>query len=118
MLKMRLGEERGVRIQFHHEHDPGKPFITGDSEGNHRLVSGITLCKIFEEFGGECEMEYIGWAECSTKDRYSKEVGRKVSLKRALRKGEFEYEDRKAIWKAYFQRKEEGNGTAVNTGTV
>jgi len=117
VLKMRLSEERDVKIRFHHEHDPKTgAFLTHVAE-DYRLVNGVTVCKIFETYDGE-EHSYMGWAECSVKDRYDKEIGRKVSLKRALFNAGFEYEDRKEIWGAYFQRKENSNGTAVNTGTV
>ena len=102
MLKLRLGEEREVKVRFHHEHDPQRPFIAHVGD-NCRLVNGITTCKIFESCE-DAEETFTGWAECSTKDRYNKEVGRKVSLKRALWNAHFEYEERKKIWEAYFAR--------------
>lgn len=48
----------------------------------------------------------VGYAICSEKDNYSKEIGRKISLTRALKSCEFPKSDRKYIWDKYFSRKE------------
>lgn len=45
----------------------------------------------------------IGIAFCNLTDNFTKATGRKLALERALRLGGFSKEQRKEIWKAYFQ---------------
>ena len=43
---------------------------------------------------------YDGVAECSARDQFSRKVGRKLSLARALKKAPLDKADRLAIWRA------------------
>jgi hypothetical protein len=47
----------------------------------------------------------IGNGICSPKDKFDKEIGRKVILARALSKSNFSKENRKQFWSAYLNRK-------------
>lgn len=42
-----------------------------------------------------------GHAECSQKDNFSRDTGRKVSLARVMKKAELPKEERTEIWEAY-----------------
>lgn len=57
-----------------------------------------TTCSIFTKEG---VLLSSGEAECSKKDMFSKDTGRKVSLKRALETGPFTKEQRAAVWEDY-----------------
>lgn len=57
-----------------------------------------TTCSIFTRDG---RFVSSGEAECSKKDMFSKDTGRKVSLKRALEDVPFTKEQRAAVWEDY-----------------
>lgn len=57
-----------------------------------------TTCSIFTRDG---RLVSSGEAQCSKKDMFSKETGRKVSLKRALESSSFTKEERAAVWEDY-----------------
>lgn len=59
--------------------------------------SGRTDCEIKKENSPEIRMAST---RCSFKDQYNKNIGRKVSLKRAIYHFELK-EDRKKFWEAY-----------------
>lgn len=55
-----------------------------------------TVCNIdIEEVSISC-----GYSTCAKSDHFSKQVGRKISLARAI-KDRFSYEERKLVWQAY-----------------
>lgn len=60
-------------------------------------LRGRTDCEIKKVDSTEIRM---GSAQCSIKDQYNKNEGRKVSLKRAIYHFELK-EDRKKFWEAY-----------------
>lgn len=68
-------------------------------------VSDVTQCtlKINQD-------EFHAIAACSMKDKFDKEKGRKISLRRALdearKKIEMSPRERQAVWERYFQRNE------------
>lgn len=90
MLKTRI-EGKEVRIGFYHSQEPGW-FVKG------KPVRGYTVCTVKVE--GEEDLS--GEALCSAQDVFNKEVGRKISLSRAIQG--FPRETRKQIWEAYFGR--------------
>lgn len=59
----------------HHEYD--EP----DHVNAHHLVSHMTKVEIYDE---NHESLGAGYAYCSVKDNFSKEIGRKIALKRAI----------------------------------
>lgn len=65
------------------------------SEGNNRICE----CKIFLK--NKKEMEDKGYAFCSLKDNYVKNIGRKISLAKALKKYGFIKNERKMFWEKY-----------------
>lgn len=62
-----------------------------------------TICYIKKVDDLRNEDVKIGWADCSPTDTFVKEVGRKISLTRAL-EGFTEKETRQAAWDAYLGR--------------
>ena len=66
-------------------------------------TGGYTVCYGYEQGKDPIEL-HSAIAKCSPKDQYNKEIGRKVSLKKLLKKMGFSKEQRKVIWMAYFSR--------------
>lgn len=66
----------------------------------------ITNCRISECINHTRYLNHIseGISYCNEKDNFSKEIGRKISLTRALINGNFSKSDRKYIWDAYRAR--------------
>jgi hypothetical protein len=62
-----------------------------------------TICSIFNETPPKQSIS-SGSAYCSPKDNFSKEIGRKLTLARAIKKLDLSYEIRAQIWKDYFNR--------------
>lgn len=97
MLKTEIGGTQ-VRVGFYHEQDSGW-FISND-----RPIKGYTKCTL--KFGPKeapTRPDLEGEAYCSTMDTFNKEIGRKVSLARAVQP--LPREERRAIWEAYFSRR-------------
>lgn len=59
-----------------------------------------SVCVIREK---DSLVAYEGVAECSEKDTFSKVVGRKIAMSRALKKAGFDRDSRKAFWDQYFK---------------
>lgn len=82
-------------IQFTFQHNRNVGEVVG--------ISDITQCTL--RVNGQ---EFHGVAACSAKDKFDKEVGRKVSLRRALDaargKVEIPFNVRFFIWERYFAR--------------
>lgn len=73
----------------------------------------FTNCTIIPNPDYHMRHGYMGRAECSDKDQFCKETGRKIALRRALAKAfpSRYYSDskaaRRAAWQAYFARKQQ-----------
>ena len=80
-------------IGFKHQ-----PLDTGTIPGTNLYYHGQTTCMIFK---GE-ELVSYGNAWCSTKDQFSKLVGRKVSLASAM-EGIWGKDERVQVWHAYME---------------
>ena len=65
-----------------------------------------TLCRILRKGAFECLLVTYGQAVCGKKDQFEKEIGRKISLERALKSQDKPF--RTAVWEAYFARKNPG----------
>ena len=86
----------GVKLKISWQHNTAKDDATDDRH--------TTVCILDQMKDGESlDKIHKGTAYCSLKDRYNKEVGRKVSLTRALQ--QWDRKERAKIWKAYFARK-------------
>jgi len=81
----------------------------GVNEGGNTMNSNIvTDCIISVKTGsGEKDWEVLnmGRSKCHEEDRFEKDRGRKISLKRAMDNPMFHKEDRKIIWESYINRK-------------
>ena len=66
----------------------------------HPLAHAITVCFITKD-----DVE-IGQGEsaCSRRDNFSRSIGRKISMARALADAKFDRDQRCGFWKAYFDR--------------
>lgn len=62
----------------------------------------LTLCTVIFDEG---EHEFIGTAVCSKEDQFNREIGRKVSLSRALK--QIPRSQRKPFWEAFRTMKAE-----------
>ncbi len=88
-MKVSLGENNNWRVGWEHakDHSYTRCFITKVEEGNQYLT------------------QFIGEAIVHPKDvqRYNKDTGRKVSLSRALKVGDFPAHQQQEFWKAYLE---------------
>lgn len=77
-------------------------FFHGDfvNEEKPDIVQKGTTCVVKNVATGE---EWVGMAVCSLKDMFSRKVGRKISLERALLKFSPKWE-RAEIWAKYFEK--------------
>lgn len=71
-----------------------------------------TVCRMVVDDGdGECH--YTGTARQSVQDVYDKQKGRKIALGRALKKAlaleDVDKDERRAVWKSYFNSVSNGN---------
>lgn len=68
--------------------------------------NGGTECAIYRLDGEDQTMVTTASIQCYYKDCFSKETGRKISLKRSLEQcSHFTKNSRKVFWDAYFNRK-------------
>lgn len=82
-----------------------KPLVIDGNEISFRYLRVMwsrepysTLVEVSTKHGEKIK----GVSECSPKDQFSKEVGRKIALKRALSSSELlTKDDKKAIWDGY-----------------
>ena len=83
----------GGRVKLQFKHEVGGKFLRGT-----RIVKASTLVEVLDEHGKE-----ISSAEafCSLGDNFSKAVGRKIALGRAL--SGWPRERRTEIWNAYWK---------------
>jgi hypothetical protein len=96
-MKISFGEELYL-VKFQHE-VPGKEEKRGYRK---------TLCQVYKLLQDERQLISSGTAVCGPLDQFQKEVGRKVSLTRALQTiGPcLNKKLRTEIWKEYFARKQ------------
>lgn len=81
-----IATDVGLRIQFkHHENRVTECFLIDES--------GTTVC--------------CGEALCHSLDQFSRSVGRKLALSRALRSSLLSKATRTSVWESYFARKGE-----------
>jgi hypothetical protein len=87
-----------IRFTFAHTHGLDFHFPNG------KIVDDVTNCRLEVEFNGN-STEYNGVAACIRGDQFSKELGRKIALTRALKEACLKRGTRTAVWRAYFDRK-------------
>jgi len=101
-------EEREYRIRFQYNHNPNpkspQRFIPIDTP--YGKMRGITQCDIETKRTANDYWEPVryGIAYCISADPFNKDIGRKISLTRALYS--FDVEHRRVAWKAYLTRRE------------
>ncbi len=95
-MKLTLVDGAIARVKWRHVHVRGKLPI-GVALG--LPYRGMTICYISVSDMAE---DQLAPAFCSMADNFSKEIGRKVSLTKALEY--FDKPTRTAIWKAYLGR--------------
>lgn len=93
---MKLGD---LHVKFEHRY-----YDWANKDGQQTKVPFATSAKVFDSKGNLLTM---GEAHCGQKDLYNKEIGRKISLKRALNSLSLHKEMRTRIWKDYLNRKKE-----------
>jgi len=101
-MKIRLANGLELQISWSHRYYTGA-FIEKAS------VKGRTQCIIISNDGTEHSITFTGIAVCSKNDVYSKEIGRRLSLKKALANTGLHKGHRKDIWTAYFLSKPKYN---------
>lgn len=86
----------GVIYRIWFEHHPELQIGHGDQ-------NATTIARIAEDVG-DGAWSVSGWATCSPKDVFSRRVGRKVALARALKYGGFTQPQRTQVWKQLFEK--------------
>ena len=61
--------------------------------------NGLTTCEVLNP--AVKNIQFGGRSRCGTEDNFSYEIGRKISLRRALSGACIPKQDRKEIWEAY-----------------
>lgn len=96
-------------IEFAHNYPRiGGPLMGGRSEEEKFQNQGDagTYCMIHrDDHRGEIVSQGRSIIHFNDRFNYNKEVGRKISLRNAIKKLYLPYEDRKALWDAYINRK-------------
>ena len=105
-MKITLDDGLVVRIKWHHEHVNGDTPIASSDTSNTKY-RGVTTCWLTLEppphYGLYASAIHIEKrAECSMRDRFCKEIGRKVSLTKAL--SGMDKAIRRQIWNGYLNR--------------
>ena len=100
-MRVEYGKESYL-VSFRHEF-PGKE----EKDGYRKTVCEVYRLGPRKSVPPERELISTGVATCSPLDQFQKEVGRKVSLTRALQETapSLNKDFRAAIWKTYFNRK-------------
>ena len=70
---------------------------------NNETVRGETVCFITRKHDNSFLL--VGTAYLAEEDQYVKEIGRKISLSRALEHSSFTKDERAKIWECYLNRK-------------
>lgn len=79
--------------QFNHTEKMDKPL------SKYPLLNGMTICYLMKE---DNSLLNSGHSSCTINDTFSKEIGRKISLTRAVK--ELPKSERTKIWEAYLNR--------------
>lgn len=88
-----IATELGIRVQFQHRL---KAHIVGSQE-----PYSITTCYLIDSEGINIG---VGSAFCVPEDQFVKDVGRRISLTRALSDSGLDKEARRIIWATYLSR--------------
>lgn len=69
----------------------------------------VTTCEVFSAAPGQKFKDHgtvigQGVAVCDSRDNFCKEIGRKLSMTRALRNTDLSKQERQLIWENYFDR--------------
>jgi len=86
-------------VRFHHYYVPTEHL---NKNGEREQQPVATKASIFNKRGSLLVEEY---SKCSKHDLFEKEIGRKISLLRAVNAAYFDKNSRKEILGAYFNRK-------------
>ena len=84
-----------------------KFFVHYNVIGNGRKqcrVTEVIVAELREKKEDALKVISTGTAQCSKRDNFQKEAGRKIALARAIK--DFSQEERTEIWKKYFSRLE------------
>lgn len=102
MFHLTLLTGTNVAFSFHHERD------TDFQVRDNKVVSDVTVCDFLLD-----GKQFSGLAVCASGDKFEKEVGRKIALKRAMDQAELRRELRSEIWGLYFNRFPDKNQPTV-----
>jgi len=108
-MRVDIGRGRVVLVSWRH-YRTGVLGVDGGPK-----VNGVTVCLIKVVFNNLCgsviePLVVQGYAACSVQDNYNKEIGRKISLERALSELGIQYPPtntkacRRLVWREYFLR--------------
>lgn len=96
-MKVQIGE-KAFCVGWRHIHESGA--VIGAKSRKELPYRVLTLCFIRPVVEGLGNFS-MGEAFCSVRDIFTKDSGRKISLRKALVAGVFQREERTAFWKAY-----------------
>ena len=88
---------KDYKIGWAHVRNSGEQRLT-DGKYRHEYQA-ISVCTI-EPQNGSCGISN-GYSYCSWSDNFSHEMGRKISLVRAMKTADLSKEERTLIWEAY-----------------
>lgn len=75
---------------------------------NRRVPRRVVVCELVDVYlsSGKIKTNVVfeGRSICHPSDRFNKETGRKRALADALKNSGFNYDQRKVVWEAYFNR--------------
>lgn len=100
MLKINIdGEEYKINWQYSWKY---KGYIANNGLAYNRKVFSSTQCKIYDTQ----TRDIIGWGEtkCNKLDRFDPDIGRRISLTRALTMAGMSHQQRKEAMRQYEQR--------------
>jgi hypothetical protein len=87
-------DSKEYKIEWEHERY--------DFEDPHLDIKANTFCYLHKSFDCSQGSAWVsfgkGWASCSWSDNFSRKVGRKLSLQRALLNSDFTQAQRKQVW--------------------
>ncbi len=98
----KLGE---LNVKFHHERNDDFNYVSPVSNKKKAVLDTFTECVI--SIGPKDAVdreEYYGRAYLNPEDSFSKEMGRRLSLERALETMEVDGKTEREIWVGYYSR--------------
>jgi len=90
-------EINGYKVKFYHVRF-NKPTLVPEIAGTAHSIQAITSCVMLKD-----DKEYMGMAFCSAEDNFSKNIGRKIALSRALKEAGFARKIKEQFWNEYFK---------------